>query len=411
MSKRGGREQITKDDYDDDAAGGEVKYGIQRASEDVLKKRRIVRSRRPPTTNSSSAEGGSTAALSSNPFSKINMKPTSGGAGAAKFSFGASTSTSTNTASAAAPKFTFGSAGSSTTTGSTSAAPASSGAPFSFVSKTTTATTSNDNNSHNNSKWKKLYDDEANDQFQKYIASLTGKDLQRDWTEELNAYLRYIESIKADEAAATRSETSGGTTTAISSAGDLGSFAPAPAVPAAAATATTTTTTTMFSTGASSSSSYAPPKQPTNDQEAGGDGEENENSEEESPPPASTADVDPDWEDVKSFDPVLVYRKDKAEGKWVPVGPKGNLRLQRHKNGNGNRMVMKDATKVLVNMSISGSYTKSEVKSKKGAVSGQIGFIGCNNEAQGTIPFMIKCRLQILDDLHSNIEKLAGGGK
>jgi hypothetical protein len=138
-----------------------------------------------------------------------------------------------------------------------------------------------------------------------------------------------------------------------------------------------------------------PTPAPAADAEGGEDGQE----EAEEQVALESADVD--WDGVFLCKARVYHHRD--EGKPSRFAS-GEIKLQRHKINGTRRMVMRDvAGKVLMNMGIASgmSFQKSIMQGKA-----RVNFFGLMDEDRGSEMFLLLCRTDDLDKLHSTLEEL-----
>lgn len=123
--------------------------------------------------------------------------------------------------------------------------------------------------------------------------------------------------------------------------------------------------------------------------------------------------TDPDWNEVGTFGPLLIYHS--ADDKWEKViQEKTRLRLQTSRtDASRHRMIARDFMgKPLVNMSIPAnmSFVLSKVPAKGGQGDVQFAnilFMGTNNANRGAEKFSIKVRFAEGQRLHQKLTELA----
>jgi hypothetical protein len=130
-----------------------------------------------------------------------------------------------------------------------------------------------------------------------------------------------------------------------------------------------------------------------------GDGEDGE---EEADEQVVLESADVDWNGVYQCKAKVYHYRD--EGKISRFG-NGDIKVQRHKTNGTRRMVMRDvAGKVLMNMGISNGMSFHKIiKQGKACVN----FIGLMDTGRGSEMFLLLCRTDDLDKLHSTLEELA----
>ena len=112
--------------------------------------------------------------------------------------------------------------------------------------------------------------------------------------------------------------------------------------------------------------------------------------------------ADVDWNQVFQCKARVYHHRD--EGKPSRFAS-GDIKVQRHKTNGTRRMVMRDvAGKVLMNMGIASgmSFQKSIMQGKA-----RVNFVGLMDSDRGSEMFLLLCKTDELDKLHSTLEELA----
>eukprot|EP00934_Nitzschia_sp_Nitz4_P002795 Nitzschia sp. Nitz4//scaffold43_size134323//95185//96530//NITZ4_003313-RA/size134323-augustus-gene-0.241-mRNA-1//-1//CDS//3329551990//2785//frame0 len=134
------------------------------------------------------------------------------------------------------------------------------------------------------------------------------------------------------------------------------------------------------------------------------DGEPSDEPQEQEPSaPMENADAK-DWDELYTTK-VKAYRQHIETKRWTRFAT-STIRLQRNKNTGKPRMVIRDVSgKVLLNVGISSDMTFSKfIEEKKNLA--KIAFKGIMDEEKGVESYMLVCRMDELDDLHSNLQSL-----
>jgi hypothetical protein len=130
-----------------------------------------------------------------------------------------------------------------------------------------------------------------------------------------------------------------------------------------------------------------------------GDGEDGQVEDDEQ---IVLASADVDWNEVFQCKSRVYHHRD--EGKPSRFAS-GDVKVQRHKTNGTRRMVMRDvAGKVLMNMGIASgmSFQKSIMQGKA-----RVNFVGLLDKDRGSELFLLLCKTDDLDKLHSTLEELA----
>jgi hypothetical protein len=112
--------------------------------------------------------------------------------------------------------------------------------------------------------------------------------------------------------------------------------------------------------------------------------------------------ADVDWNGVYQCKAKVYHHRDEGKPSRFATG---DIKVQRHKTNGTRRMVMRDvAGKVLMNMGISNGMSFHKIiKQGKACVN----FIGLMDTGRGSEMFLLLCRTDDLDKLHSTLEELA----
>jgi hypothetical protein len=132
----------------------------------------------------------------------------------------------------------------------------------------------------------------------------------------------------------------------------------------------------------------------------------------EDPADGIQAAVDPNWDDVDDFEPILAYHqkdtkdKDSAFAKFA----QGKMRVQRSKDGKSHRMLMRDKTglKVLLNMKVSAAMELKwkETGKRRGVDFGELTFYGTNKEERGYELIRLLTPVSVGEPLHTQLQAL-----
>jgi hypothetical protein len=430
MAKRGNENgQLTKEENErlESADGGGDASGVfSRAPDEVLASRRTYKSaRRPPSSASlgltvpnANGYGDGDAPVKANPFAKVDLTK---GISTPSFAFGVK-STATTTASAPAPAagvtgfsfgqkaapapvtaatpsvpFSFGQSLSSSSAAAPTPASTSATPSFSFGKAPSSSAVSSSSSSSGaagtggNKEAAKLCA-KANRNFRDTVLGMPSS--VTDLSIAAEKYRRFA-IHQMDKAQ--KSSTTTGTTGSSTSGSSTGAGPSAPAAPAAPAPSfggfAATSKSPAASGGSSSfafggnSRSAAPPPVPgadTTTETADGDA-----AAPEDPADGIQAAVDPNWDDVEDFEPIMAYHqkdtkdKDSAFAKFA----QGKMRVQRSKDSASHRMLMRDKTglKVLLNMKVSAAMELKwkEIGKRRNVDFGEITFYGTNKEERG----------------------------
>lgn len=391
--------------------GGGGGYGIPRASDAELRSRRIVRVRAPPGESGGGAHVKESSSSfsptrSKNPFAAVNLiaansssSGVSTAAPAATFLFGktaAATSASfqppaaATTAAAANP---FGSLFQPATT-----VPAVS----STTTPTATPVTPYPDCLALDGKLKTRLLEPQLGRATTTTTQRSGAARTSNIRELLVAYVHQSESIASDIDQAKEKK------------GEVKSAAPAPALkplsfsfsaPAASVDRGTGGGGPGFGSGAETAG-----KVDNNNDNDGDDEDAPQDDDVNDPSFSATRTVDEGYDALGEYENIAVYRME-PDGKFKRLTQSKVVLQQSQSQPTLSRLIVRQprgGISVLLNMVVQGSYKyKERVDPKRKMTFGQIGFLGCNSQAEGFKTYAFKAPADIAKPLHKQLEELA----